>query len=401
MTGSPTQTLTRADARPVVLAAGGTGGHMFPADSLARVLANRGVRVILITDGRGQAFSGELKDIPVYRVRSAAPVGGVVRKARAALDLFLGYGEARATLRALKPAVVVGFGGYPSVPTVFAATRLRLPVVLHEQNAVLGRANRLFAKRAAAIATAFPALQRLSGADPDRVVLTGNPVRKPIAALRSDGYAPPDAGAPVHILVTGGSQGARVFSDLVPAALTKLPEPMRARLRVSQQSRREVLDQTRRTLGAAGVQAEVLDFFTDMPARLGQAHLAICRAGASTVAELATSGRPAILIPYPHAMDDHQTANAQALQAAGGGWMLPQATLDAAGLARAIERVIDHPRLLADAAAAARTLAPDQAADRLADLVLRTAGLMAPDTGTNGGGGGGPGDAPWRGEAAA
>ncbi|MCB9959564.1 MAG: undecaprenyldiphospho-muramoylpentapeptide beta-N-acetylglucosaminyltransferase [Rhodospirillaceae bacterium] len=363
-----------ADECPVVLAAGGTGGHMFPAEALARELVGRGVRVVLLTDRRGQAFGGDLADVRVYRVRAGAPVGGVVRKARAAVDMLLGYGEARAILRALNPAAVVGFGGYPSVPTVFAASRLRLPLVLHEQNAVLGRANRLFAKKATAIATAFPELQRLSGADPRVVVMTGNPVRRPIAALAGTPYVPPEPGQPVRLLVTGGSQGAKVFSELVPAALAQLPDSVRSRLKVSQQSRRELLDQTRRALANANVEAEVLDFFTDMPVRLATAHLVICRSGASTVAELAAAGRPAILVPFPHAMDDHQSANAAAMEAAGGGWMLPQATLDAGALAHRIERLIDRPELLARAAEAARSLAPGDAAAALADLVLRIAG---------------------------
>ncbi|MCA8909777.1 MAG: undecaprenyldiphospho-muramoylpentapeptide beta-N-acetylglucosaminyltransferase [Rhodospirillaceae bacterium] len=375
MTGAAhTAAAHTADDRPVVLAAGGTGGHMFPAEALARELVGRGVRVVLLTDRRGQAFGGDLADIRVYRVRAGAPVGGVVRKARAAVDMLLGYGEARAILRALDPAAVVGFGGYPSVPAVFAASRLKLPLVLHEQNAVLGRANRLFAKKATAIATAFPDLQRLSGADPSVVVMTGNPVRRPIADLAGTPYTAPQPGEPVHLLVTGGSQGAKVFSELVPAAIAQLSDAARGRLKVSQQSRREVLEQTRRALSVAGVEAEVMDFFTDMPARLAAAHLVICRSGASTVAELAAAGRPALLVPFPHAMDDHQSANAAAMEAAGGGWMLPQATLDASALAHRIERLIDRPELLARAAEAARSLAPGDAAAALADLVLRVAG---------------------------
>ena len=369
MTSAPSR-----DRRPVVLATGGTGGHMFPAESLARALLDRGERVILVTDRRGQAFGNALPDVPVYRVRARTPSGGPVQKARAAMDLLMGYGQARGILRALNAAVAVGFGGYPSVPTLFAASRLKVPVVLHEQNAVLGRANRLFARRTTAIATAFPTLQRLNGADPTKIVMTGNPVRAAIAALRDRPFAPPRPDGAVEILVIGGSQGARALSELVPAAIARLPGAMRARLRISQQSRREHLHQTRRALTVAGVTAEVADFFTDVPDRLARAHLVICRAGASTMAELATAGRPAILIPYPHAMDDHQTANASAMVAAGGGWLMAEAQLDADRLSGQIEALIGQPQRLVDAAAGARALASADAAAALADLVLGIAG---------------------------
>ena len=360
--------------RPIVLAAGGTGGHIFPAEALARALLDRGRRVILVTDRRGQGFGGALPDVTVHRIRTGSPSGGVSAKARALLSMVVGYGQARGLLRALGPSSVVGFGGYPSVPTVFAATRLRLPVLLHEQNAVLGRANRLFSGKADIVATSFPAVEQLAGVDGGRVVLTGNPVRPPIAALRGRPFRPPEPDGPFEVLVTGGSQGAHVFSELVPPALAQLPEDLRRRLRVSQQCRREDLAATGRAFETARITGDLADFFRDMPERLARAHLVICRSGASTVAELATAGRPAILVPYPHAMDNHQTVNALALSEAGGAWLQPQATLDPAALARLIEALMGHPDTLTRAAAAARAFGHADAAANLADAVLALAG---------------------------
>ena len=367
-------TMRYVNHRPIVLAAGGTGGHIFPAEALARALLDRGRRVILVTDRRGQGFGSALPEVAVHRIRAGSPSGGVSAKARALLSMVIGYGQARGLLRALGPSSVVGFGGYPSVPTVFAATRLHLPVLLHEQNAVLGRANRLFVRKADVIATSFPAVEQLAEVDGGRIVLTGNPVRPAIAALRTRPFQPPEPDGPFEVLVTGGSQGAHVFSELVPPALAQLPEELRQRLRVSQQCRREDLAAARRAFGAAGIACDLADFFRDMPERLARAHLVICRSGASTVAELATAGRPGILVPYPHAMDNHQTVNALAVAEAGGAWLQPQATLDPAALARLIEALMGHPDTLTRAAAAARAFGHADAAANLADAVLDLAG---------------------------
>lgn len=357
--------------KPIVLAAGGTGGHLFPAEALARELLRRGRRVVLITDRRGGAFGDALPEIAVHRIRAATLAPGLVAKLRAVLELGIGAIQARRLIRAIDPAVVVGFGGYPSVPTVFAAGRAGLPVVLHEQNAVLGRANRLLSGTARRIAVAFPALSGLKAGDRDKVVTVGNPVRPAIAALRDRPYAAPPAEAPVHLLVLGGSQGARVFSDVVPAALALLPAALRARIDLSQQCRPEDLDGARAALDGLGLARVALSsFFRDVPARLAACHLAICRSGASTVAELTAAGRPAILVPYPHAMDDHQRANALAVAASGGAWVMPQTELTPETLAARLLSLLTDPADLERAAAAAHAWGGIDAAARLADTVL-------------------------------
>lgn len=368
MTGQP-------DAqRPILLATGGTGGHVFPAKALAEALLARGHRVGLVTDRRGTAFETAGGAIDVHRIRAAGIAGrGLVAKARAAGELLLGYLEARRLIRTLRPAVVVGFGGYASVPTVLAAAARRVPIVLHEQNAVLGRANRLLASRADAVATSFAEVGKVRPADRSKLVLTGNPVRDAIRRLRDAVLPVLAADAPIPVLVTGGSQGASVFAELVPAAVAALPEALRRRLRLSQQTREAEFEQVAAAYRGLGVEADVRRFFDDMPARLAEARLLVCRSGASTVAENTVAGRPALLIPYPHAIDDHQAANARAVAAAGGAVVLPQATTDVAGLAAALARLLGDPAALARMADAARGVGVPDAVDRLADLVERHA----------------------------
>ncbi|MDE1147348.1 MAG: undecaprenyldiphospho-muramoylpentapeptide beta-N-acetylglucosaminyltransferase [Azospirillaceae bacterium] len=354
---------------PIVLAAGGTGGHLFPAEALARSLRARGLPVVLVTDTRGHAFGEGLSDIPVHRVSAGTPGRGLVSKARTALSLLVGAMQARRILKDLKPAVVVGFGGYPSVPTVFAAQRLGTPVLLHEQNAVLGRANKLLVGGARAIATSFPGVAGLPRHVPQ--IRTGNPVRPAILALADRPYTPP--GGTLSILVTGGSQGAAVFSTILPAAIARLSIEHRLRLHIKQQARVETMEQAREGYAGLGVDVELAPFFRDMAGRLDACHLAICRSGAGTVAELAVAGRPAILVPYPQAMDDHQTANARALVAAGGAWLMPHAEFTAEALAQRLAAFLDDPAPLVAAAAGSRSFAIPDAADRLADVVLEVA----------------------------
>lgn len=361
--------------RPVILAAGGTGGHMFPAEALARTLLARRQAVALVTDRRGQAFGKALPEVPVHRIHAAQLGGGVIGRARTAIELFRGYREALALLKRLGPAVVVGFGGYASAPTARAASRLGLPVLLHEQNAVLGRANRWLAPRADVIATAFPDLGGLRPEDRGKVVATGNPVRPAFAAVASIPYRPPQAYGPVHLLVLGGSQGARVFSEIVPAALARLPAELRGRIEIVQQCRPEDLAEARKAFQRAGIKSVLDEFFRDVPQRLARAHLAVCRAGASTLAELAAAGRPAILVPYPFATDDHQTANARALAEAGGAWLMPQPEFTPEHLADRLEALLAEPQALAAAARAAAGFGRADAAERLADAVLRLGGL--------------------------
>jgi UDP-N-acetylglucosamine--N-acetylmuramyl-(pentapeptide) pyrophosphoryl-undecaprenol N-acetylglucosamine transferase len=360
-----------------VLAAGGTGGHLFPAEALAARLLAQGAAVSLTTDDRVEAFSARLPDVAVRQVRAGRLGGGPLRAAFGIADIAVGIVQARRLLRQWRPAAVVGFGGYPSVPTMIAAAQLGLPTVIHEQNAVLGRANRMLAARARAIATGFPETIGLRPQDRGRAVQTGNPVRPAILAVGARPYAPPAPGGTVELFVFGGSQGASVFAELVPAALALLPAELRSRLHLCQQARPEDRDGVVARLAALGIAAEVESFFTDMPERLARAHLVICRAGASTIAELAAAGRPALLVPYPHATDDHQTANARGLAATGGGWMLSQAELTAAILAERLATLLGDPAALQLAAAAARGFARDDAAERLAALVLSTGAPVA------------------------
>jgi len=358
-----------------VLAAGGTGGHLFPAEAVARLLVASGGAVHLLTDRRADAFAAAVPGVTIDLVRAGRFGGGPLHAAYGLAELAVGVVQARRLLRRLTPAAVVGFGGYPSVPTMLAAAQLGLPTLIHEQNVVLGRANRLLAPRARRIATSFAATQGLRGADRGRAIHTGNPVRPAIHAAGALPYAAPEPGGPIELLVVGGSQGARIFGEIVPPALACLPVELRARLHVAQQARPDDKDAVVAQYVALGVAAEVQTFFDDMPARLQRAHLVICRAGASTIAELAVAGRPAILVPYPHAMDDHQTANAGAFAASGGGWVIAQPAFAPETLAARLAGLIADPAALGGAAEAARRFARDDAAEHLAALVRE----LAPD----------------------
>lgn len=365
-----------AQPRLILLTAGGTGGHVFPAEALAGELQNRGFALALVTDRRGQGFSGALGMLPTHRISSGGIAGRrLSARLRAMFELALGFLQARRLLRRLRPVAVIGFGGYASLPAMLAATIAGIPTALHEQNAVLGRANRLLAGRVTRIATSFPSVSHLLPAWQRKVVRTGMPVRSPVIALREQPYSPPSGQDPVRILVLGGSQGARVLSEVVPAALGALPEHWRRRLRVSQQCRPEDLDAVRAAHEESGIAADLASFFKDVPERLADAHLVIARSGASTVAELTAMGRPAILIPYPHAIDDHQTANARALDEAGAGWLIPQASFTAESLSARLLSLLALPESLARTAACARAIGTPDAASRLADLVNGLVGL--------------------------
>jgi UDP-N-acetylglucosamine--N-acetylmuramyl-(pentapeptide) pyrophosphoryl-undecaprenol N-acetylglucosamine transferase len=364
---------SRADG-PIVLATGGTGGHVFPAQALARALIGRGYRLVLVTDRRGSAYGGLLGDLETHRIRAAGISGrGLTAKISAVLQLGLGLFQARRLLKQLRPRAVVGFGGYPSVPTMVAAAQLRFKTVIHEQNAVLGRANRVLAPRADRIATAFDTTAMLQEADAARAVRTGNPVRPEVVAA-SRPYQPPAGDGPIEILVTGGSQGASIFADIIPAALATLPAALCSRLNVTQQCREDDIDAVRGRYAASGIAAELAPFITDIPERLARAHLVICRSGASTVAELAAAGRPAIMIPYPHAIDDHQRENAARLCDAGGGWQLPQSDATAAALCELIGALLADSGKLARAAACAARIGVPDATERLADVVCELIG---------------------------
>jgi UDP-N-acetylglucosamine--N-acetylmuramyl-(pentapeptide) pyrophosphoryl-undecaprenol N-acetylglucosamine transferase len=353
-----------------VVAAGGTGGHMFPAEALARELAARGWRVVLATDERGARFADhfpadERLALEAATFRRGDPLGAI----RAGLRIRSGAAAARKRFRKARPAVVVGFGGYPSLPALLAAGRLGIPRVIHEQNAVLGRVNRALARKVGAIACAFPTLERAPRGI--RPLVVGNPVRPEIGALIDQPYEAPEG--TLRLLVTGGSQGAKVLSETVPAAVALLPEALRLRLRVEQQSRPELIENARRTYATAGVEAEVSPFFRDMAGRLSRAHLVIGRAGASTVCELAVAGRPSVLVPFAAAMDDHQTLNAKLLADVGAAAVVTEKKFTAAKLAEVLAGVADTPEVLTKMAAAAHACARPDAAQRLADLVEATA----------------------------
>jgi len=361
---------------PVLLAAGGTAGHLFPAEALAAALTRRGIAVELATDARAahfaQSFPAEHRHvIPSATLRGRDPVS----LARTAAILAWGTLKSWVLLREMRPAAVVGFGGYPTIPPVLAAACLRIPTLIHEQNAVMGRANRLLAPRVRAIATGFPGVGENDVRLGAKTTLTGDPVRQAVIAASAIPYPELDPIGHLHLIVFGGSQGARIMADVVPAAIERLEAPVRARLRIVQQARDEDLDRVQMSYARLGASAEVKSFFADLPARIAAAHLVVSRAGASTVAEVAAIGRPAILVPLPHALDQDQLANAQVLGKAGGAMVLPQAEFTPGRLASEIAALAGDPDRLVAMAAAARAAGTPDAAERLADLVLRIAGL--------------------------
>ncbi|WGF86212.1 undecaprenyldiphospho-muramoylpentapeptide beta-N-acetylglucosaminyltransferase [Marinivivus vitaminiproducens] len=356
---------------PIVIASGGTGGHMFPAIALAEVLRDRGVPVHVLTDGRGARYLAD--GWPCTLIEAGSPTGRPAERLAGAFRLGKGGIQALNALRGLKPAAVAAFGGYASVPPACAARLLGIPVMIHEQNAVLGKANRLVARFADRIALAFADSRGAERLSRERVTVTGNPVRPAVAAIRTHDYAPPGSGEPIEILVLGGSQGARVLSDVVPAAIAALPEALRARVRLVQQCRPEDLERVTAAYATIDFHAELSAFFADAPARLARAHLFIGRSGASTIAELLALARPSVLVPYPFAADDHQRANAQFLADQGAASMADQNGLDEALLAARLTDLLARPERLAAMSERARALDHADAADRLADTVLALA----------------------------
>jgi UDP-N-acetylglucosamine--N-acetylmuramyl-(pentapeptide) pyrophosphoryl-undecaprenol N-acetylglucosamine transferase len=361
-----------------VLAAGGTGGHMIPAHALAAELKSRGHGVLLITDERGARFPGLFEGVPVHILPAGRLGGGPVGWLKAAASVLKGRGEAKRLYRQHRPDAVVGFGGYPAFPSLLAAGAMRIPTVLHEQNAVMGRVNRLLAGEAEAIGIAYDKVDRLKSRHQAKAVVIGNPVRAEIAKLGELPYPPFDDVAPLKILVTGGSQGASVLGDVVPEGLGLLQPSLRHRLQVVQQCRPDDIERVRKAYAALGIPAELLTYIEDMPEKLADAHLVVGRAGASTIAELSAAGRPAILIPFPSATDDHQTANAREMTNAGGARTIQQDSFTPAVLARQIEAMAADPIALNNAAARALSVGRPHAARDLADLVERIGGGLAP-----------------------
>ena len=347
----------------IVLSAGGTGGHLFPAEALSRELIKRGRSIIVMTDARFAHYATQFPGARIQTVPSS-PFNAIT----APFKIAAGIAVALARLMKLKPAAVIGFGGYPSVPVMLAATLLRLPTAIIEQNAVVGRANRLLMNKVKLVAAAFP-ISRFAPADASKVVLTGNPLRPEVEALWAAPYNVPEAGGPVRLLVFGGSQGARALSEIVPAALTRLPHDMKMRLSVVQQCRPEDIEQVREIYRNAEIRAELQNFFIDLPRRMVETHLVIARSGAGTVAELMAIGRPAILVPLPGALDDNQTPNADILARADAGWRVAQRDLRPDFLAQMLINIFSDPLALARRAAAAHALATPNAAGKLADAV--------------------------------
>lgn len=352
----------------VILSAGGTGGHMFPAFSLAHELKGRGFGIALVTDKRGAKYQTQYADIPFHVVHAETLRPGFAAKLRMIAELLVGAGQAFFLLRKLKPRAVVGFGGYPSFPAIIAAQALGIPTVLHEQNAVLGRANKLLACKAEKIALSLPELAGLPEGVRVKGIFTGNPVRSDIAAVGTVPYVPPTSD--FRILVLGGSQGATVFSSIVPASIGMLPDDLKKRVQVVQQCRAADIATVRHAYDVLGVNARLETFVTDVPAQLAACHLLIARSGASTVTEAAVAGRPAIFVPYPHHKDQQQKVNANVLVKTGAALMLEEKGLDAQILAKELEKLMQSPQQLGHMAEAARKTLPADASRRLADAIL-------------------------------
>jgi UDP-N-acetylglucosamine--N-acetylmuramyl-(pentapeptide) pyrophosphoryl-undecaprenol N-acetylglucosamine transferase len=360
----------------ILLAAGGTGGHLFPAEALGVELIRRGLRVRLATDARALRYSGLFsKDmidvVPSETVRGRSPWS------LARTGLMLGYGTVVALnlIRRLKPAAVVGFGGYPTLPPLMAARLLGVPGIIHDANAVLGRANRLLSRHVSAIATSLPGVLDRDPALAGKTTTVGTPMRPAILEAAAVNYAPPEATAPFRLLVVGGSQGARVMSDIVPGAIERLEPALWRRLILTQQVREEDMTRVRSVYDRLKINAELALFFTDLPARLSSNHLIVSRSGAGTVAELAAIGRPSILVPLPGSIDQDQFANAGVLLKANGALRIAQADFTSDRLAAEISALAAEPAQLAAMAAGARTVGRLDAAERLADLVVKVAGI--------------------------
>ena len=362
----------------IFLAAGGTGGHMVPAHALAGELRSRGHAVKLVTDERGKKIPGLFEGIETHVLPTGRLGGGPIGWLKAARAVMAGRRMARALYRQAGAEVVVGFGGYPAFPALLAASSLGVPTIIHEQNALLGRVNRMVAGDAQAIATAYANVERLKPAFAAKTVLVGNPVRASVARLGEAPFPLFDETAPLKILVTGGSQGASVLGRVVPAGLGALSPSLRMRLQVVQQCRPEDIEAVRGTYRELGIPAELMTYIGDMPGKLADAHLVIARAGASTIAELTAAGRPAILVPLPSAADDHQTVNAREMAAAGGARMIAQTDFTPETLALQIEALAADPQALANAAARSLSVGRPHAARDLADLVERVAGGSSP-----------------------
>lgn len=362
-----------SQTKNIVISAGGTGGHMFPAEALALDLINRGYHVTLITDKRGAKYKDFANGIPVHVIQAAGLHSGVISKVKTVLSLGIGYLQASKLLKKIKPNVVVGFGGYPAFPAVYAATKKKIPTIIHEQNAILGRANAFLAPKVDRIAIAWPQIDGIENADIMRSVVTGNPVRPDISALYAKPYPNLEQDGLLKILVMGGSMGARIFSQVLPEMVAMLPAAQQSRLLIVQQCRKEDIEDVQKAYVESNIQFELKTFFDDVPSQLEKCHLFIGRSGASTVSEVATAGRPAIFVPYPHHADQQQKRNANAVFDAGGAWVMTEEGFTANALLARIETFLQNPEALFNAAENARSCGKPDAARKLGNLVTALA----------------------------
>lgn len=361
------------EKKKIILSAGGTGGHMTPAAALGQDLVSRGFDVVLVTDQRGQKYKSLFEGIEMHVIRSGTLGAGVLGKVKGIFNLGLGILQAFQFVKKYEPDMVVGFGGYPSVPAVYAAQKLNIPTIIHEQNAIIGRANAFLAPKADRIALSFPNMRGIEDVDRMRVIVCGNPVRPEISALYHKPYPVLQENGALNILVLGGSLGAHVFSDIVPKALSQLNPDHIARLRVVQQCREDDLPPVQKMYDEAGIRAELATFFDDAPQKIEEAHLLISRSGASTVCEIATAGRPAIFVPYPHHKDQQQKMNAEEMADARGAWIMTESGFTVEALLAKVETFLQNPESLFRAAEAARTCGKPDAARKLGNLVTAIA----------------------------
>lgn len=356
------------ETKTIFLAAGGTGGHIFPAISLGEELTRRGYKCILITDKRTEKYLNKNNIICEF-IPVKYPYGSIFNKVLGGISQIISYFIAKKILKLYKPQCVVGFGGYPSFPTLHAAIAKKIKTIIHEQNSLLGKANQMLADKVDAIATSFPEVIGIENNNLNKVVYTGNPTRPSIQSLRNFPYPDFSENSFLHILVTGGSQGASIFAKIIPDAIRLLPAEYRNRIRVDQQVRASDMDAVKALYNEIGVNAELSNFFADMPNRLANCHLLICRSGASSLAEASVAGRPAIMVPLPSAKDNHQMINANSYEDFGAGWVIPEESFTAEALSFRLENFFKLPATLVQAANDSRKASIYDADKKLATLV--------------------------------
>ena len=355
--------------KTILLTAGGTGGHMFPAEALAKDLVSRGFSVELITESRGNRYSSNFSNVKIHVISAATLSGGIIGKVKSVLSMIKGYFQASKIIKEINPSVVVGFGGYPSVPAVYAAQRKKIPTIIHEQNAILGKANEFLAPKADRIALSLPNIGGLAEIDKVRTVITGNPVRSEFSQLYSKPYPVIDDNSALKIFVTGGSQGASVFGEIVPKAVEKLDTQYKNRIEIVQQCREDDISSIKSIYETLGIKFRLETFFLDVSEQMKQSHLIIARSGAGTVSEVTTAGRPAIYVPYPHHPDQQQKINAESVANIGGAWVMLENGFTAESLRDRLEIFLQNPEMLFRAAESARACGKPDAARRLGNLV--------------------------------